>query len=198
MKRYRRTFRRGSKRSVSWLPGQIASNLGQTDRSVTNLISTPGASGGCAFLALVTALDLPLHGGEDAVVTRIVGDIHLIGGRGGIPIAPVGGFLHVSILQKEVDSQLATTVEQNMFHFLNQGKDNVLFDCTLWCPALPVGVPLIQPWPISIHIDTGVRRKVQEDNEIFLCFSSAGPIGDSLIDEVTWAGGLRVLLKDPL
>lgn len=196
--RFKRTFRRGSsrRRQVSWLPAQVSSNLGQTDRSVVNLVQAPGASGAQVYLPLMASTDLALHGGEDAVLTRVVGSFGLIGGRANA--APAAAFITVSIVQKESDAQTATVPFQNMWNLLDAGKDNVLWTKVLWCPALPVAVPLIQPYPLWTDIDVKARRKITEDNFVYLCIGSPGPVGGPpLLDEVTAVWHLRTLMKNP-
>jgi len=80
----RRFFRGKSKRrSVSWIPGITTYDptAGDSNRLV-QLSAIPGATNAFgATIGLVIASDLPLHGGEDCVVTRVVGRLGFMEGR---------------------------------------------------------------------------------------------------------------------
>lgn len=196
--RFRKTFRRGSgrKRTVAWTDSLTFTNTnGITDRQAYTLTPSPGSNGAQAFLPLLIPQTLAEHGGEDCVLIRVVGDVHIIGGR--LNSTPTSAFVHLFIAQKESNPDTGAVPPQNMFSFDSSAKDNILWDTTMWCMALPVAVPLIQPWPVSVHVDVRVSRKVQLDNMVYFGIGSAGGPGVTLINEVTLAGGLRVLLKRP-
>jgi len=197
--RYKKTSRRGfaKKRSRNWIDSlTFTATVGTTDRQAYTLTPTAGTNGGQAFLQLINNTTLSEEGGEDAVIARIVGDVHIIGGRKNS--VATSGFLHLSVLQMDSNAITGLVEPQNMFDAFESGDDNVLYDTTIWCPPLGVAVPLIQPWPVSVHIDIGVSRKIQMERYLYFVIGSAGGAGATLIDEVTLAGALRILVKRPL
>jgi len=198
--RFRKTFRRGfvrRKRTAKWIDSLTFTTLsGQTDRAAYALTPVAGTNGAQVFFQLVNNVNLAEHGGEGTVLSRVVGDVHIIGGRkNGVPTS---GFVHLSIMQKESNATTGLVEPQTMFEALDSGKDNVLYDTTLWCEALPAAVPAIQPWPVSVHLDVRVSRRVDNEYFPYLVIGSAGAPGGTLIDEVTLAGSLRILLKRPV
>lgn len=196
MRRFRRTFRRGSRRSVSWESVTFSNLDGQLDRVTYTLTPIPGTFGAQAFLQLLGPELLQSHGGEDAVLTRIVGDLHIVGGA--FNATPTSCFVHFTILQKESNSTTGLVEPQSMFVSGDAGKDNVLYDETLWCPALPVAAPTqLQPWKVSTHFDVRARRKITDENYVYAVFGSAGGAGATIINEITVAGGFRFLVKRP-
>lgn len=196
MRRFRKTFRRGSKRSVSWESVTLSNLDGELDRVTYLLNPVAGTRGAQAFLQLLGPESLQSHGGEDAVITRIVGDVHIVGGT--FNATPTSGFIHFSIMQKESNSTTGLVEPQSMFVSGDAAKDNVLYDETLWCPALPVAAPTaLQPWKVSTHIDVRARRKLTEENFVYAVFGSAGALGATIINQLTVAGTLRLLIKRP-
>ena len=196
MRRFKRTFRRGSKRSVSWEAVTLSQTDGDLDRDTFALIPVAGTKGAQAMLQLLGPEGLQSHGGEDAVITRVVGDLHIIGGRKNS--VATSAFIHFSIIQAQSNSTTGLIEPQSMFVAGDAAKDNILYDETLWCPALPVAAPTaLQPWKVSTHIDVRARRKIQEENYIYAVFGSAGGAGNTIIDEVTVAGTFRFLMKRP-
>jgi len=188
--------RRSFKRSVNWIDSlTFTETNGTLDRTAYTMTPIAGTNGAQVFLQLINNQNLAEHGGEDCVVSRIVGDVHIIGGR--LNGTPTSAFVHVSIIQKESNATTGNVEPQNMFDALASGQDNILYDTTLWCPALPVAVPAAQPWPVSVHIDVRVSRKIQNENYLYFVFGSAGGAAATIINEITVAGALRILVKRP-
>lgn len=197
--RFRKTSRRGfvrSKRTANWIESLTLSNLdGELDRSTFTLAPLAAIRGAQVFLQLVDNIQLGEHGGEGAVVARIVGDLHLIGARKNA--VATSAFLHLAVVQKDSNVTTGLVEPQNLFQAAENGKDNILWDTTLFCPALSGAVPAQQPWPISTHVDIRVSRRVENENFLYLCISSAGAFNDTIVNEVTLAGALRILVKRP-
>jgi len=196
--RFRKTFRRsfGRKRTVGWEAITFSNGDGDLDRVTYTLTPVAGTKGAQAFLQLIGPTALHAHGGEGAVLTRVVGDVHIIGGQ--FNAAAASGFIHCSIMQKESNSTTGLVEPQSMFVSADAAKDDILWDETLWCPALPVAAPTaLQPWRVSAHIDVRAQRKIDEENYPYFVIGAAGGAGATLLDTVTLAGSLRLLFKRP-
>lgn len=195
--RYKTMSRRGlRRRSVAWEAVSFGENLGVLDRVTVTLLTQAGRNGGSSFFQLTNSGSLQSHGGEDTVVTRVVGDIHVVGGAKNA--TPTSAFINFAIVQAMSDAQNSTVPLQQMFNTNDAARDNILWQRTLWCPALPVAAPTaLQPWVVSTQVDVRAQRKLQEENQLYLLVSSAGPGNDTIVNQVTFSGCLRLLLKRP-
>jgi len=205
----RRRFgrRRGSfRRSVSWIDGinTFDTTAGQSSRTVPLLslaATAPNLWG--AAIGLVIPTDLPDHGGEDAVLTRVRGRLGFMGGRrdAGAGFANYGFQMRVLVTQSDWLPSGGVTP----FDFCSAaglGNDDILFSHETVVPDEPItatghGYSLmlnrLSPW---LELDVKAKRKLQKDRMIVLWFQTALAAGTTAVD-FQLLGGLRTLLMRP-
>jgi len=203
MKRFGR--RRGKRRSVSWIDGVTTYDeaAGVSNR-LEALNNFPASNVWGASIGLVIASDLPKHGGEDAVVTRIRGRIFACEGRrnAGAGLAAFGFQMRVVIAQ--TDFLPSGTVTPWVFtSSVGLGNDDILWFGDLVVSPTAIGaagagyenmVGNAEHW---LDIDVMAKRKVQEDRLLVLWFQTCLPAGTTGAD-FRWLGGLRTLLMNPV
>lgn len=202
--RSRRRFGRGRKRTVSWIdsittydgPGALSTRLvGLTNTGF-------GANVFGATIGVVVASDLPKHGGEDAVVTRVVGRLGFFEGRknAGAGLAAYGFQMRVVLAQ--VATQGGSIFTDDFTTSAGMGNDKILFLKDVIVPNVGIGgagagyeltVGSHETW---LEMDVKAKRRVTEDANIILWFQSVFPVGTTAAD-FRLAGGLRTLLMRP-
>lgn len=209
MRRRSRGFRRRARRTVSWLSGVStydASVSGNTTRTITLTqagLAPPLAWG--ATIGLVVNSDLPAHGGEDVVLTRIRGRLGFMGGRrdAGAGFANTGFQCRVAVVQVSGIAGTATILGDDLLSSAGLGKDNILWMADVVVPGIPVGATgggydlavggLEGVW---LDVDVRARRKVYEDMPVILWFQTCFAAGTAAAD-FQLLGGLRTLLMRP-
>jgi len=198
MRRFGR--RRGKRRSVSWIDGVTTydETTGVSNR-LEGLNNVAGNVWG-ASIGLVIASDLPKHGGEDAVVTRIRGRMFFTEGRrnAGAGLAAFGFQMRVVIAQ--TDFLPAGTVTPWIFtSSVGLGNDDILFFADTIVSPTAIGAAgagyenMVGNGEHWLDIDVQAKRKVQEDRLIVLWFQTVMAPGTTGAD-FRWHGGLRTLL----
>jgi len=199
-----RGFRR--KRSVSWLAGLSSyDGPGGTSARVIGLAAIAGAPNvWAASIGLVIPADLPLHGGEDAVLARVVGRLGFMAGRknAGAGLAAFGFQMHVALVQSDFLPG-GTVSPWDFTSSVGLGNDDIMFSSDVVVPSVAIGgagtgyelaVGGMERW---LEMDVGVKRKVQEDRCIILWFQTVMPGGTTGAD-FTLLGSLRSLLMRPV
>lgn len=211
--RFRRGFRRGGfrKRAKGWIDGVTAYTTGATNlqsRLITMAPLQVGSTTQSAAISVVIPGDLQLHGGEDAVFTRLRGRLLFWNARQGVPSTPapvVGGFpIRVVVAQTDVlDGTGASVAPENYLDSTGLGRDNILwFADTLVSGSSVLGTGTTATAETStindfwLEFDVKVKRKLQVDFNITLWFQTqiAG-LGANL--DFRLVGGLRTLLTRP-
>lgn len=202
MRRARSFRRRGSKRSVAWIPGlsYFASNL-DTTTAPWSVVVGGGTTWGTAT-ALTAIEDLQSHGGEDAVLTRITGRIMLLAGQvnAGAGLLAADFFYRALIVQQDTLPAGGGILGVDYTTFVNMGRDNILWYRDGYC-SRATQVDSVAPMTSQVEahwldVNVKAKRKLQDDRPIYLWFQSAFPVGTTGV-QTRFAGGLRTLLMRP-
>lgn len=198
-------FRRGrfsrsrGRRTVAWIPGfsGFDTTVPTNQRTVTLSANPVAATTWEAAIALVTPTDLSLHGGEDAVLTRIRGQIMCLNGRvnAGAGFAAATFPLRLVVALAASDASGVFAVDYTTAAGL--GRDEILYTRELWCTQST----LVDSQPSSFaleytEVDVKAKRRMQESALVVLWFQTVLPIGTTAAD-FRLIGGLRSLLMRP-
>lgn len=204
----RRFFRGKRKRTVSWVAG--ISSYDPTAGTSSRLIAMSAVPGFTNLwgvsIGVVLGPDLPIHGGEDAVLTRVVGRLGFLEGRknAGAGLAAYGFQMRLLIVQSDMIPQ-GTGFAPSGFDFtssLGEGNDDILFMRDTAVSATAIGGAGtgfdLTPGRFTgwVEFDVGAQRKVQEDRGIILWMQTIMPAGPTGVD-FRMLGGLRTLIKRP-
>jgi len=158
-------------------------------------------------IGLVLPPDLPMHGGEDAVLTRVVGRLGFMEGRknAGAGLAAFGFQMRVAIVQSDMVPLAAGGFAPSGFDFtssVGMGNDDVIWEHDVIVPIVAIGgagagYDLIPGgYTRWLEIDTGAKRKVQEDRGVIVWMQTIMPAGTTGVD-FRMLGGLRTLVMNP-
>lgn len=204
----RRFFRGKRKRTVSWIPGISTYDdaLGTSSRLIPlallpGTVNTWGVSIGVVF-----PTDLPAHGGEDAVLTRVVGRLGFIEGRknAGAGLAAFGFQARVVIAATDF-VPAAVGFGPSPFNFTTSvglGNDDIMFAHDVIVPQVAIGAAgagydlLAGGYERWLEVDVGAKRKCQEDRGVVLWVQTVLPAG-TIGADFRLLGGLRSLLMRP-
>jgi len=208
----RRNFSRGRRfrrrRSVAWIPGVTGYDLVTPD--TTRLIGLTQVSAALypnvfgAAIGLTTNTDLTLHGGEDAVMTRIVGRLGFTAGR----INQGAGLAAATFICRSIVAQTDTTDTGAVmpFEYLSSnglGNDDIMSFHDFIVPGTSIlentgaAVPLGTQPSYEFDYDVSVKRKVDSNRQIVLWFQTA-LAGAFVGADFRMYGGLRMLLMRPV
>lgn len=206
-RRWASSRRRGRKRATSWLAGVTTydSPGGQSSRLIS--LTTAGFVSPNVWGSVITPVantDLPSHGGEDCVLTRMVGRLGFMEGRknAGAGFAAYGFQLRVAVVQGSEIAGTATVLADELVTSAGMGKENILYMRDVIVPSLPIGAAGtnydiasggMERW---LDIDIRAKRRVSEDSPILLWFETCLPAGTTAAD-FRLLGGLRTLLMRP-
>jgi len=204
--RGRRGLRR--RRSVAWIPGVTGFDI--VTPAQTRLISLTQVSAALyanvfgAAIGLTTDTDLTLHGGEDAVMTRIVGRLGFTTGRvnAGAGVAASTYLLRVVVAQ--TDTTNAGSVMP--FEYLSSnglGNDDIMFFQDIIVPGTsvlvtPGATPPVSDQPsFEMSLDITTKRKIDSNRQLVLWFQSAFDAAVTTQVDFRLYGGLRMLMMRP-
>lgn len=202
----RRRFgrRHARRRAVSWMPGFSCFDVGAITPGSTRLFAFAGPIAGTAAtwgvaVQMVTAADLTLHGGEDAVLTRVRGKLIFMNGRknAGAGLAPWSFSLRACLA---MHSQLPSGAFGDEFtSSAGLGSDAILWtgETIVSSGNLIDSVNALgadQFW--SLDVDVKAKRRITEDEVPTFFFQAVFPAGTTGAD-MRIAGGLRTLLMRP-
>lgn len=198
---------RRKKRSVSWIPGITSYDpvAGNSFRLIPLAAVAGAANVWGASIGVVIPSDLPLHGGEDAVITRVVGRLGFGAGRkdAGAGLVSFGFQMRVTIAQSDF-LPAGTVTPWDFTASAGMGNDDILWESDVLVSSLPFAGAGGPPWDTFgcfpgqwLEIDAGARRKVQEDRMILLWFQTVLPAGTTGADFIL-LGGLRALMMRPV
>jgi len=195
-------FRRGRKRSVSWVDGITTYGAAENSRLITLTQAGFAANQWGATTGAVVASDLPFHGGEDAVVTRVVGRLGFMEGRrnAGAGLAATGYQLRVVVAQ--VPTEGATIFSEDFTTSAGLGSEKILWFRDVIVSATAIGATgggydtAFTSGPFWTEVDVSAKRKVQQDSTIIVWYQTVFPGGTSGAD-FRLLGGLRTLLMRP-
>jgi len=172
--------------------------------SLTTAGFTTGNIWGSAIV-LVANTDLPPAGGEDAVLTRVVGRFGFLEGRrdSGAGLAATGFQLRVAVVQGSQIANTNTVLADELVTSAGLGKENILFMKDVIVPAAARGASgagfdtCFAPGPFwQAEIDIRAKRRVTTDAPILLWFQTVFPAADTSVDFRLF-GGLRILMQKP-
>jgi len=205
----RRFFRgKRKRRTVAWVPGittyDPAAGLSNRLIALAALPTTANLWG--VSIGLVLPPDLPMRGGEDAVLTRVVGRLGFMEGRrnAGAGLAAAGFQMRVAIVQSDM-VPAAGGFSPSGFDFtssVGMGNDDIIFAKDVIVPLQAIGATgngydlLAGGYERWLEIDTGAKRKVQEDRGIIVWMQTILPAGTTGAD-FRMIGGLRTLVMNP-
>ena len=191
MRGRRRVFGRARRRTVAWIDG--LSFFDNTGAGASERIFSPqtvDANGTVGVsLALTTVADLNLHGGEDAVFTRMRGRIWLCvsasGAARNIPVL-------VTISQKDVIPSSGVVLNIPFVSGEGLGRDDILWQRAVQsCFLLSSHTGNLNTAFDFIELDVRAKRKLQADRQLFIDFQWKGSI---VADTLQVAGTARMLL----
>lgn len=192
------------KRSVAWIPGITTFDTGvaATNSRLVALAALSAAvpnTWGVA-LAVTDDTDLSMHGGEDAVLTRIRGRLFFSDGRvnSGAGLAASAFQLRVAVTQTDITPALAVTP----FDFTTSaglGNDNILWMDSVLVPSVVTtgagtNIDTVDWEHFQLDIDVRAKRKLQSDRQVVLWFQSVFNGGTVTAVDFRLRGGLRSLL----
>jgi len=190
------------KRTVAWVDG--VSSYGAAENSRLMTLTQAGFAGNQwgATTGVVVASDLPLHGGEDAVVTRVVGRLGFMEGRrnAGAGLAATGFQLRLVLAQ--VPTEGATIFSEDFTTSAGMGSDKVLWMRDVVVSSVAIGATgggydtVFASGPFWTDFDIKARRKVQADMTIIMWYQTTFPGGTTGAD-FRLLGGIRTLVMRP-
>jgi len=198
--------RRGRKRSTSWIASLTSyDSVAATSNRLISLAAVPGAAANVwgAVIGLVVPSDLPLHGGEDAVLTRIRGRLGFVEARvnSGAGLAAFGYQIRVVVVQTDwVPPAVVSPFQYTSSAGL--GNDNILHMQDVVASPTAIGavgagyenmVGNFEQW---LELDIKAKRRLQEDRMIAIWFQTILP-GTATGGDFRLLGGLRTLLMRP-
>jgi len=205
--RSRRGFRR--RRSVAWIPGVTGYDI--VTPSQTRLLTLTQVSAALyanvfgAAIGLTSDTDLSLHGGEDAVMTRIVGRLGFTTGR----VNAGAGVAATTFLVRCVVAQTDTTNTGSVmpFEYLSSnglGNDDIMWFRDIIVPGTSVleGTGATAPGgtqtDYELDVDIGVKRKIESNRQLVLWFQSCFDAAVTTQVDFRLYGGLRMLMMRPV
>jgi len=154
---------------------------------------------GIASTLVVPTVDLPLHGGEDAVLERIRGRLMFSHGQRDSGAGFAAWSFAVRVLVYQHQSVPAGTFNDEFVSSGGLGADNILWSGETICTS-DFGLDSVNTVDYDqIHrldVDVRAKRKIQEDYTIVLAFQTVAPAGTTAL-KMQVNGGLRTLLKRP-
>lgn len=205
----RRAFRaRRAKRSVAWIPGfsTFDDTNGTSNRLLTFAqVPTVALTWGVASM-LTTDTDLSLHGGEDAVLTRIRGQLGFVEGRknAGAGLAAYGFQVRVVIALSEIQSGLGAAAPLNDSFLTSNalGQDRIMWSKETVVSPTAIGAAgagyelMTGRFTNWLEIDVRAQRKLASDSQVVMYLQTILPAGSTGAD-MRCIGGLRMLVKRP-
>lgn len=201
-----RSFRSARrKRSVAWIPGlttydtAAATALRQRQVSLTVVnAAVPDTVG--AAIALTDDTDLSMHGGEDAVITRIRGRLYFSDGRidAGAGLTASAFQVRVIVAQQNITPG-AQTMPMDFTTSDGLGNDTILYYNDVIVPSTVTsgagtGMDAIEWGGRMLELDVKAKRKLQSDNQIVLWFQTVINAPTANGGDFILRGGLRMLL----
>lgn len=201
----RRSFRggRARKRSVAWVPGLTTLDTVAFQNSCLLALTSLSAAAVNTFgaaIALTDDVDLSMHGGEDAVLTRVRGTLMFSDGRldSGAGPAAAGFQLRVVVTQTDITPGLAVTP----FDYTTSaglGNDNILWMGDVLVDSgvttgVGTGIAAIDWTRKCLDIDVKAKRKLQSDRHVVVWFQTVQRQSTTVGLDLRLRGGLRSLL----
>jgi len=202
----RRWARRGRarRRSVSWIDAITTYDSGTGVSSRLLALTNTGLPANVfgATIGVVLASDLPLAGGEDAVLTRLVGRLGFVEGRvnSGAGLAAFGYQMRVVVAQVSADA--AGIFSDNFISSAGMANDKILYMRDTVVSPTAIGAVgagyenMVGNFERWVDVDVRVKRKITVDMQIILWFQTVFPPGTTGAD-FRLLGGLRTLLMRP-
>jgi len=207
-RRFARHFRGRRKRSCTWLAGVTTYDPVAGGSSRLTALTQAGfttANVWGAVISPVAAIDLPLHGGEDAVLTRLVGRFGFMEGRkdAGAGLAAFGFQMRVAFQLGRQQQGTATVLADELVTSAGMGSEDILWFRDVIVPAQTINAAgsgfdvAFTSGPFwQAEFDIKVKRKIHEDTPVLLWFQTVLPPGTTGADFRLF-GGVRSLLMRP-
>lgn len=203
-RRFRSGRGRRVRRSVAWIPGFNTYDTVAQSRARgvdLNPIVTGSNTFGAA-ISLTTDTDLTLHGGEDAVLTRIRGKLFFSDGSQDTGSGGAVASFQVRVVITVADfTEAGTTTPFDYTTSAGLGNDNILWYSDVIVPStqtsgVGTGMDNIDWNGRSLDIDVKAKRRIQSDRHIILWFQTVG-VTNQVDGDFVLRGGLRMLLMTP-
>jgi len=197
------------RRSVAWIPGVTGYDIPgfQTSRLI-NLSQVaaglyPNVFG--AAIGLTTNTDLSLHGGEDAVMTRIVGRLGFTTGRvnAGAGVAATTYLLRCVVAQTD-NTDTGSVMPFEYLSSNGMGNDDIMWFRDIIVPGTSVleqtgaTAPGGTQTDYELDVDIGVKRKIESNRQLVLWFQTVFDAGTFVAADFRLYGGLRMLMMRPV
>ena len=153
-----------------------------------------------AALILVNDADLSMHGGEDAVMTRIRGSLWFYGqaysdtghparGRGWSSRCPKS-------IRQETSIPRRTAMARAWAGTRSWERDILVTPATILCNGSGTGAETTSLYSARVDVDVKAKRRLDSAKVPVLWYQTVKS-GASVPTQVTYAGGLRMLLRRP-
>lgn len=205
----RKRWARRSKRRTSWVVGlntyDTATGTGSRLVTLTTAGFTTANVWGSAIV-LVANTDLPSAGGEDSVLTRVVGRFGFMEGRinSGAGLAASGFQLRCAVTLGSQIANTNTILADELVTATGMGKENILFSRDVIVPLTARGATgggfdtAFTSGPFwQADIDIRAKRRVATDSPILLWFQATFDSAVVTAADFRLFGGLRVLMTHP-
>lgn len=195
------------KRTVAWVDGfssldtTVPRQLRPVVFAVVNA-AVPNTLG--VAIQLTVDADLSMHGGEDAVITRIRGRLLLVGGLAGAAGGAPTSFPVRCLIVKSDITPAGAAFPGDWTTSAGLGRDDVLFMRDVLCSGTTVlgnGTGIATETSTTngywFDVDCKAQRKLQQGQHLVLWFqvvntaAGVGPVSMNV------AGNLRLLMKRP-
>lgn len=199
--RGRRFGRRRSKRTVAWIDGLTGFDAAgpSQHKRVTFTQVVAGSTIWGAAVQLTVPGDLSLHGGEDAVITRVVGRLCLFNGLRDSGAGAAANSFFVRCVVAQTDIYPAGVSPIDFTTSAGLGQDDILWTHETFVSSIAQGTVGLDamtspgPW---FDVNIKAKRKLQSDRQLVLWFQT---LDANTLTSLTMemAGGLRMLLMRP-
>jgi len=205
----RRRWARSKRRRTSWITGlnTYDTATGTASRLVT--LTTAGfttANIWGSAIVLVANTDLPAAGGEDSVVTRIIGRLGFMDGRRdtGAGFGAFGFQMRVAVTSGAQIANTNTILADELVTSAGMGKENILFSKDVIVSQTSIGGAgagfdtTFASGPFwQCDVDIRAKRRVTTDAPILLWFQTVDAGAGLVGKDFRLLGGLRVLMTHP-
>jgi len=199
MRRFRGFGRRRRKWHTNWVPGL---NFGESLEFATITLETnvPAAGINNFTAALTDDADLAQSGGENAVVTRVVGELHFFGARYETTPAPA----HMRWALFTADDVQGVIALRNLWLNTDLDNEDIISSGSLLVPGVDVTTAsndtMLDESSRWVHIDTSAKRRLDDERQLYFTmqFAPSPSHAGATVTSVLAQGFLRVLLTKAL
>lgn len=204
MRRSRFRGRARSRRTVAWLPGIATQDTvaGTSSRLIGLTLVAPATNTFGAAISVTTDPDLTLHGGEDAVLTRIRGRLYFSDGRVDAGAGPAANGFQLQVAFVKTDTLVTGAITpMDLTQSFGLGEDQILWLQSVLCSSgvttgTGTGLDAIDWEGKYIDIDVRAKRKIQVGGHVVMWLQVCLP-GGTVSADLRLRGALRILMQRP-